>query len=246
MHMLGAPPWLAERLFHASLLAFGALGTALLCRAFRPNSFTAPLVAGLWAIATPFAAGFLLPSWLYMSGVATPWLILAAYYGLTRTSTWRWAAIFVLLVGALGTINIPAMVWAALPLLPLVVYLLATGETIIRRVIGFAVRSGTLLALVILPSAIQSLFGSAVLSRTLRLSEGTTAISRSSSWLESFRGLGGSLLYFNLLGKPTLPYISYFLSNPFVVVITFVPVVIAFAVDWILLLEAHLSSRRSC
>ncbi|MFZ1488972.1 MAG: hypothetical protein WAS51_03455, partial [Ilumatobacteraceae bacterium] len=64
---LGAAPWLIQRVFHATLVAGGAVGAALVAREFVGRTLLGPAVAGLWWIAAPFTSAFLLPSWLYVN-----------------------------------------------------------------------------------------------------------------------------------------------------------------------------------
>ncbi len=233
VRLLGASPWLAQRIFHATLIAGGGIGMALVCRAFRPRSWLAPLLAGLWFVASPFTVGYLLPSWLFLNAALAPWLLLAVYRGVTTPSRWRWAAATAILVFLAGSLNVPALLFAALPVLPLVLYLWLTRQAALRSVFAFAIRAGSLTLLVFLPSMAQLVAGSQSLGRTVALTESAATVSQSSSWLESFRGLGGWLLYFTWAGRATLGYARVFFVNPLMIIVTFLPLAAAFwAVGW--------------
>ena len=230
LRTVGLSAWAAQRVFHATLMAVGGIGVAALCRALGARRHPAPLVAGLWFVASPFTVGFLLPSWLYLNAVVSPWYVLAAYKGITGRSPWRWAAVFALCLFTVGSLNLPGLVYAVAPVGLLVAYLLVVSAASARAVWSWFVRAGLLAAVVFVPALTQALTGSAVLGRDLTVSESAAAVSRSSSWSESLRGLGGWLLYFNFGGETTVSYVQSLLRNPVVVLATFVPVVAAIAV----------------
>jgi arabinofuranan 3-O-arabinosyltransferase len=230
LRQVGMAPWLAERVLQATFLAIGGIGTAVVAREFSPRSRIVPAVAGLWWLCAPYTVGFLIPSDLYLTACLCPWLVFALIRGTTTTSRWRWSAVFALAVALSGWLNPPALLLGAVALLPVTVYLLATGSTTARAVIRWAVGAGLLIALFLLPAFARSLLTSGALSRNLQISESAQAVSQSSSWSESLRGLGSWLQYWNPRGPLLDRWMAPYLSNPIVIVCSFVPVLVAFAV----------------
>jgi arabinofuranan 3-O-arabinosyltransferase len=238
VHSITASPWLTERALHGAFLAGGAVGVVLLTREFIPRSRLAPMVAGLWWIAAPYTAGFLIPSALYVNAALCPWLMLATLRAVTTSSRWRWSAVFALCVAISGFINPPALAHAFIPLIPLVIYLLVTRQTILSTVVGWAVRSGFLTLVVMLPWIARSALSAGTLADNLGLSETAYAVSLSSSWSETLRGLGGWLIYWNPNGPLQLTQMGILLDSTVVVLLSFVPIILAYTV-------VVRSSRRS-
>jgi len=230
LRLLGSAPWLVERLSHAALLFGGASGVAYLTREFAPRSRIAPVVAGAWWLAAPYTLTFLIPSSLYVNAAVFPWLMFAMLRGVTSQSRWRWAAVFTLLIALSGWNNPPGMVWAALPLIPLAAYLLFTGRTTGRAMVRWTFAAGLLTALTVLSASARSGLTAANLAENLAISESAEAVSQSSSWSESLRGLGFWLAYWNPGGKLALPQVTGFLNVWPVVALSFVPIVVAFSV----------------
>ena len=238
VHAVTESPWLTERALHGAFLAGGAIGVALLTREFIPRSRVAPIVAGLWWIAAPYTAGFLIPSALYVNAALVPWLMFATLRAVTTTSRWRWSAVFALCVCISGFINPPALVLNLIPLLPLLAYLLITRQTTNIAVFGWTLRSGILTIALMLPWITRAALSADTLADNLGLSETAIAISTSSSWSESLRGLGGWLIYWNPNGKLQLPQMGVFMDSTIAVLLTFVPIIVAYVV-------VARSSRRS-
>lgn len=227
---VGFAPWLAERLSMAGFIAIGAAGVAYVTREFSPRSRLAPVVAGLWWIASPYTLGYLIPSALYLNAALSPWLLLAVIKGMTSESRWRWAAILTLLVGVAGWLNPPALFWSLIPVAPAAAYLLFTGRTTLWMVLRWGVVTGALVVVSVLPSLARSALTASNLAQNLALSETAPAVSQSSSWSESFRGFGFWLNYWNPSGRLVQPWVAPMLNNFFLVTLSFVPVVVAFAV----------------
>ena len=224
---LGAAPWLIQRVFHATLVAGGAVGAALVAREFVGRTLLGPAVAGLWWIAAPFTSAFLLPSWLYVNAAVLPWLFLAWLRGTTTTSRWRWAGCFALAVAVAGFLNLPGLVLAALPLLLLVPYLIWTGQSSWRASAWFLARVAVLVAPVISFDLYRSRLLSAWYDVNLSTSETAESVGRSASWSESLRGLGNWLTYWNPTGPPLKLWLLPLLERPAVILASFAPVVAA-------------------
>jgi arabinofuranan 3-O-arabinosyltransferase len=238
IHAISGSPWITERLLHGSMLACGSVGVALLTREFIPRSRIAPALAGLWWIAAPYTAGFLLPSALYINAAMAPWLALATLRAVTSSSKWRWSAVFALGVCITGFINPPALLLTCIPLLPLVVYLLVTRQSNFSLLLGWTIRAGLLTFALMVPWIARSALSAGTLADNLGISETARAVSLSSSWSESLRGMGGWLLYWNPKGPLQLPQMGVLMDSTIVVLMTFLPIVMSYIV-------VVRSSRRS-
>lgn len=230
LRAFGIAPWLVQRFFMAALLVTGSVGTALVVRQFRPRWRVAQLVAGLWFISSPYTVGFLFPTGLYLNAALCPWLIIAFLRGTTTTARWRWAGVFALVVAVSGTINVPALVLVSLPLFVVAVALLFSHRSTLRAMLGWAVRAGALITAILLPAFFRVVLASQLLSQNLARTESAQAVSQSSSWPETLRGLGSWLLYWNPRGPLLVPYVTPYLTNAVVIICSFVPVVAAFVV----------------
>jgi arabinofuranan 3-O-arabinosyltransferase len=226
---LGAPAWLAQRLWFATVLAGGSIGTAYVARFFAPRTRIAALVAGVSFIAAPFTVAYFFPTWLFVSAALCPWLALSALRGTTTTAGWRWAALPALLVAAF-IFNPPAIFFAALPAVAALVYVRASGWVRWRAIARWLGRVAIFAIPALAPYVVTSWFQLGTSRITLASSESIDAIAQSSSWSESLRGLGGWLTYWNPTGRLVLPYVHPYLTNWLVVVLTFAPVVAAFVV----------------
>ncbi len=227
---IGIQAWGAERILHGTLIALGAVGVAFVIREFIPRSRIAPLIGGLWWIAAPYTVGYLTPSGLYLHAALCPWLFYAFLRGVTSPSRWRWAAAAAAIIALTGFLNAPALVHASIPLIPLVVYLLATRQTTFGVVIGWILRQAILVPLLLFPWLARVVLATSLMGENLGLSETAEVVSSSSSWAESLRGLGGWSLYWNPRGQLMLPQLGIYLDSVAVVLITLVPVVVGVAV----------------
>ena len=230
LQFLGAPAWLIERVTHATLLAGGAIGAALVTRELIPRHRIAHVVAGVWWIASPVTAASLLPSSNYLYAAVSPWLALAVLRGSTSSSRWRWAAALALAIGVAGLTNPPALILASLPLIPLTIYLIATNQSSPRATATFALRAGLLAALVLAFEAYRLKLTSVAYGRRLAISAPADVVSQSSSWTESLRGLGRWDSYPSLRGNPLKPSLTGLVHNPAVIIASFVAVAIAIGV----------------
>ncbi|MEY2400305.1 MAG: arabinofuranan 3-O-arabinosyltransferase, partial [Ilumatobacteraceae bacterium] len=229
LQKLGTPVWLIERLLHGVLVAAGAIGTVLVTKEFVPRSRVAHAVAGIWWIASPFTAAFLVPSGLYIYAAMCPWLVLAVLRGSTSTSRWRWAAVLALAVACGGLTNLPTLVLVSLPLIPVSIYLVTTGQTTARNLIRFLLRAAALIASVLAFEIYRATLVSSYFAQNLATSETAEGVSGSSSWSESLRGLGHWLAYWNPTGPLSEPSLTSYFTAPLMIVATFVPVVVVVA-----------------
>jgi arabinofuranan 3-O-arabinosyltransferase len=229
---LGVEPWLAQRLFHAALLALGGAGVAAVARFFLPRVGIAHLTAALVYMFGPFSVTFLLPSWLYMNYALAPWWLLALLRGVTGAGRWRWAAVFALALVGSGAMNPPGTVLAMVPLVPAAAYLVHVERRCRwRDVLTWSAMAGGLSALVLAPLVLRFVDGADQVVANLSQSEGVEAVSRSSSWAESWRGLGSWLSYWGVNG-PAIRQSSRFLTSPILALVSFVPACVAVAVIW--------------
>jgi arabinofuranan 3-O-arabinosyltransferase len=230
LERLGASPWLIQRVCHITLVAGGAIGTALVARQFLGRSLLGPIVSGLFWIMSTFTVAFLLPSDLYTNAAVAPWLFLAWLHGTTGPSRWRWAACFALGVAVAGFLNPPGLIYAALPLVPLTAYLLGTGQTTWSATGWWVARALPLAVAVSVFDLHRARLLSDAYAQNLATTEAADSVSRSSSWSESLRGMGQWLQYWNPSGTVVQPWLLPLVANPLIVLLSFVPVVVAFAV----------------
>jgi arabinofuranan 3-O-arabinosyltransferase len=227
---LGVPPWLIERLFHATLLAIGATGTVALLRVFRPRVGPEHIVAGLLYAFNPVTAIFLLPSGLFFGYALAPWLLFVFIRGVVSGRPWRWAAWMALMVFASGVVNhpgLPGIALAAIPIIPMLVYLVAvTRTTRLGIAIGWLARAALLTLLVSAAALASAAYGSSTLSENLAKTEAPGAVAVASSWTESWRGLGFWLVYLGKLPFAALAQTQEYVSSVHLIVATFaIPVV---------------------
>ncbi len=228
----GLEPWLTQRLFHALLLAVGGMGAAAVTHYFAPRLRSAHLTAALVYAFAPFSVTFLLPSWLYMNYALAPWFLLALLRGATGGGRWRWGAVFALALVISGVINPPGVVLAMVPLVPTAVYLVHVERRCRwRDVVAWAATAGLLSAAVLGPSILRFLASAEQLVANLEQSESIEAVSQSSSWAESWRGLGFWLSYWGE-GGPALPQSTRYLTSPLLALLTFLPALVALGVLW--------------
>ncbi|MDP8927602.1 MAG: DUF3367 domain-containing protein [Actinomycetota bacterium] len=225
---LGASPAVAERLWHAGLLLAAGLGAALLLRRFRPAMGPAHLIAALFYAFNPYSAVFLLPTGLFLNYVLAPWMLLAFVRGV-QDRPWRWAAIFALLVWSSGSVDPPGLFYALVLLAPVALYLWLVEGVGWSRIAGWLARAALLSLLVSAAMLVQVWYGVAALSARLLSTESVQAVQSTTSWAESWRGLGFWVSYFSEGGQLLRQdHAAYFFSAP-VILATFVPPAVALA-----------------
>jgi len=232
---LGANPIIAQKLWHALLLAMGGIGMTELLRLTRPKRSLEHLIAGLTFAFGAYSATFLTPfSNLYVQVALAPWLIVAFWRGLTGERPWRWAGVFALLVLTPGNVDTPGLVYALVPLIPVSLYLLFVDRSVtLRRYLGWNLGAGLLTLLVSAMVLAKVYVGLGAYTQRLNDTERAEISFRVSSWPEAARGLGNWLSYFRDSGQLLKPqFVSYF-DNTGVILCTFVPVVVAVLTVWL-------------
>lgn len=234
LRRLGFNPWIAERLWHATLLAAAGIGAVQVLRLFRPRIGLEHLVAGLLYAFGPWSAAAFIPSNLFLYFALAPWLVFAATNGLRGDRPWRWAGVFALLIFATGNTNYPSLVYALLPVVLMVAYLGSTERCVSwDRTWKWFGRVAPLVLLVSAAAITTTGLSTAALRQNLSATESPLAISSVSSWAESWRGLGFWLAYFRDTRGLVLPQLGvYFWFWP-VALATFVaPIVAVMTVAW--------------
>lgn len=228
---LGGSAAIAGRLLHAVLLAAAGVGTVHLLALYRRHVGPEHVLAGALAMLAPYAGLYLVPSALFVSYAAAPWLAVAAVRGLRGPHLWGWAAIPALAAWCAGTLNLAAFVYAAVPALIVGSAELLTRRATLRRALAFAGASALLTLLVALPAVAQLVASRDAIEANLATTERPQVVSRTSSWAESLRGAGLWIFYrrddrSGLLARPEARVL---LTNPFVITATFLLPALALA-----------------
>jgi arabinofuranan 3-O-arabinosyltransferase len=192
---LGAPDWLAQRLWWATILFAAGAGVAFLLRRFAWPA------EAVWAAAFVYALSpYVLSLMGRLSGVLLPFAGLPWLLALTvlavRHRGWRHPALFALVVATVGSVNLTALALAGVaPLLWLVHAAFIAREAPVRRVVGAAAR----LAVLSVPVSAWWLAGLSVQASNgidvVRYTETAEVISTASVAQEVLRGLGYWFFY---------------------------------------------------
>jgi arabinofuranan 3-O-arabinosyltransferase len=235
VRLLGLDTAAAEKVWHGALLALAGLGVVAVVRLYRPRLGAEHLVAGLSAAFGTYSLSFLTPfSDIYLQFALAPWLVVVFVRGVTATRPWRWAAAFALLIFAPGNVDIPGLVYAVLPLVPLSAYLVLVERRVrLGHLLGWVVRAGSLTLLVSSAVLAKLYLASGVFGQRLNDTEAVEVSFRASSWSETVRGLGNWLSYFRGDGVLVKPQSSVYFTSAVVVLCTFVPAIVAFATVWL-------------
>jgi arabinofuranan 3-O-arabinosyltransferase len=246
LRALGLPPWLAEHLWHGLLVAAAGFGVVVLLRAVRPRVGWEHLFAGLLYAFGPYSATFLIPSNLFLGYVLAPWLVLCTWQGLhacgaaaggdgiAGRARWGWAAGFALLVFAGGNTDPPGVLFVGIPVLLTGAFLVGVERVVRpRRALGWAAGTAGLCVAVSAAALAKVWIASDTLAQRLGDTESPQIANLASSWSESWRGLGFWLTYFREDGALSRPQGEVYFSSWWVVLVTFVPPVLALAVVWL-------------
>ncbi len=115
---------------------------------------------------------------------------------------WRWAAAWALLVASGGDTDPPSLLLAALWVVPLALVAVLVERTASwRDVAGWLARAGLLTLWVDLAALVKVVLGSGPLAQRLLTTEGVAEVNQTSSWSESWRGLGYWVTYFGTPGR---------------------------------------------
>jgi hypothetical protein len=222
---LGAKPWLIERLNHALYLSLAALGVILLMSALRPRIGLAHALAAFVYTFSPFTTQVLLPSGMFLFHALAPWLAWIALRGLRSGDPWRWAAAFALAIAAIGSLNVAALGFALLPAALIAIYVSLWEQGGFAPLWRWAWRSGLLSALTCSAAIVVVWFSGPEITANLGTTELPETVARTSSWFESWRGLGFWLTYFreplpvlDVLRSQAIPYFT----SPAVIAASFV------------------------
>lgn len=230
---LGLDPWVGERFFHAVCLVTMALGVTALLRLFRPRIGLEHLIAGLYAGFGPYSATFLLPTNLYYMMALGPWLAVAMVRGLTEDRPWRWAAGFALLVAWAGNPDAPGLLYNAVVLVVVGLYLVhVERSTRWRDVIKWLLATCSLALLCSAWALTKTFLARDLLNARLLDTELPAVSALSSSWSESMRGLGNWLSYFSSPQGLLKPQGADFFLNGWVVFATFIVPFVALLALW--------------
>jgi len=195
LDQLGSPAWISQRLWLGSLLFAAALGVLYLLRTFGLRG-PGVVVAALAYMCTPYVLDYAARiSVLLMPWAALPWLIALTRKAL-RTKSWRYPAIFALIIQVIGGVNATALIYAGVgPVLWILYAWLVTHEVDFRRAFGVAARIGSLTLLTSLwwisGLRMQGKYGLDV----LKYSETVKTVALTSMPNEVLRGLGYWFFY---------------------------------------------------
>ena len=193
---LGVPGWAIQRLISALYISLAAIGVILLLREFFPRvGFAHALAAFVFAF-SPYTVQLLQFAPLFLSYALAPWLAWFALRGIRDGDPWRWAAAFALAVAAVGTWNPAALGFALLPAALVALYLSLHERRGFTPLWRWTWRAALLSALISLPAVIVIFASHAEISANLRTTELPESVARTSTWSETWRGLGNWLTYF--------------------------------------------------
>ncbi|MFN8018208.1 MAG: alpha-(1-_3)-arabinofuranosyltransferase family protein [Acidimicrobiales bacterium] len=220
----GAPAWLAVRIWRLLVLLVGAWGIRRYLGALmgRRLSAQARVLATVFWVVNPYVivAGSTTPILLPYS--LLPWTMLAFLQATRRPHSWRWPALFALAFFAQTGLN--AGVVPFFQLLALPAHLAHARWVEGRRwrdLVRVLVRCGLCAVVVslywLLPSMIASGTGAGIAGGT----ENPVDVGRTSSYAETARLLGNWPLYGRAGTRQFLGDYTAYLTNPFVVVASF-------------------------
>ena len=192
---LGAPDWVAQRLWLGTIIFVAGAGALWLMRSVL-GWRTAPATVTAFAYAlTPYV----LTLAARLSAILLPFAGLPWMLGLTvlsvRRGGWRWPALFALVVATVGSVNATALLLAGLAPLWWLVYARASGEATTGQVLRAAGRIGLL-------TVVANLWWIAGLWAQggwgidiLRFTETAEVVASASNAVEVLRGLGYWFFY---------------------------------------------------
>ncbi len=230
---LGASPWLAQRLWHATLMVVGGLGMVMVLRLYRRRIDWAHVLAGTLYMFGPYSLTFLVPSNLYFHYAMAPWFLVVVVRGVHSQRPWRWAATFALMIWGVGNLDTPGLIYSGVPIVIALVFALTVERSVtVRHSVAWLARAAVLSVAVSGPALFKTYAGAGALAQRLASTETPEAVASASSWSESFRGLGLWLSYFrDGFGLNRPQGLDYF-TAPVVIVATFAVVVVALVGMW--------------
>ena len=203
----GAPDWVAQRLWLATVIFAAGAGVLFLGRTLRWQTASI-VVAALAYMLSPYVLDYS----ARISVILLPWAALPWLVGLTdralRRGGWRHPALFALVVLAVGGVNATALVFAGLG--PVLWLVFAWRDVGLARAIATALKIGVLTSLLsvwwVMGLAVQGGYGIPI----LRYTETIETVARTSLASEVLRGLGYWFFYGNdKLGPWIEPAVDY-------------------------------------
>ena len=199
LHLLGVPAWVSQRLWFATILFAAGMGMLYLLRTLRvrgPGVLVATVVFMLTPYTLDFAARI---SVILLPWAGLPWmlaLVIRALRGSSRGSeSWRYPAMFAIVVQIVGGVNATALIFAGIAPVLWILYAIASGEVDWRRALNVTARIGLLTLLTslwwIAGLWAQSGYGLNI----LKFTESLRVVSLSSLPSEVLRGLGYWFFY---------------------------------------------------
>ena len=236
---IGLPVWLIGRLTLSIYLSVAGIGAWYLWRRIWPERSRWALLAGLLYAFNPYSVQAIMPSGLFLPVALLPWLVAFTYDGVRSATngdvrrTLKFAAASALAVFSVGMLNTASLLFVLVPVALFGVFLIFEGSATWRGLLKFGVPSTILTALVSAPMLMVLALSSPAVSRNLRTTELPGTVAKTSSSFESWRGLGKWLTYFGWGQGAETPSASTYLTNPVVIVATFVALALAIiALGW--------------
>jgi arabinofuranan 3-O-arabinosyltransferase len=230
---LGAPAWLAVRVWRLLILLVGAWGIRRYLGALmgRRLSVGARVLATVFWVVNPYVivAGSTTP--ILLPYALLPWTMLAFLKATRSPQSWRWPAVFALAFFAQTGLNAGVVPFFQLLALPAQAAHARWIEGRSWRDLGrVLVRCALLCVLVslywLLPSFLASSTGAGIASGT----ENPVDVARTSSYAETARGLGNWPLYGRSGQRQFLGDYTVYLTSPIVLICTYlVPVAVGLA-----------------
>ncbi|MGQ0432045.1 MAG: alpha-(1-_3)-arabinofuranosyltransferase domain-containing protein, partial [Microthrixaceae bacterium] len=228
MEHLGAPDWVAQRLWLGSIVFLAGLGTRYLLRSFGWRG--AGVAVGMCAYAlTPYLLTISVRiSAILLPFVALPWL-LALTLRAIRAGGWRHPALFALVVGTAGTSNATSILLVGVGPALWVLWAAAVRDEPLGRIVAAVGRIATLTLVTnawwIAGLSVQATNGLDV----LRYTESVEVTAAASSAQEVLRGLGYWFFYGDDALGPWVGPSRPFQASPWLLVATFAVPVLALA-----------------
>ena len=218
---LGVPDWVAQRIWLGSILFAAALGMLFLFRTIGLRGSGAVVGTLLYAL-TPYWLEYAARlSVLLLPWAGLPWM-LALLIRALRRGGWRHAALFALLIQAIGSVNVTALVFAGVaPVLWIPYALFIEREVDWRRVLGTVAKIGLL---TVLASAwwisglwAQGAYGLDILKYT----ESLRVVSRTTLPNEVLRGLGYWFFYGRDRLGPWIEASTAYTQRPMLILVSY-------------------------
>ncbi|WP_421121055.1 alpha-(1-_3)-arabinofuranosyltransferase family protein [Aquihabitans daechungensis] len=227
---LGAPAWMAVRVWRLALLLLGAWGIRRYLGALmgRRLSVGARVLATVFWVVNPYVivAGSTTP--ILLPYALLPWTMLAFLRATRSPRSWRWPALFALAFFAQTGLNAGVVPFFQLLALPAQVAFARWVEgRSWRDLLRVVVRCGAFCVAVSLYWLLPSLLASGTGAGIAAVTERPVDVARTSSYAETARGLGNWPLYGRAGDREFLGDYTIYLTSPIVLLCTFlVPVLV--------------------